>query len=467
MHRDEHLGTVTAWLLAGALFLSLAWPIAVGRTFVSDDLGGFHLPIRQFYARCLASGDDYRWFPGLYCGFYVHGESQAGMAHPLHWLLYRTLPLGSAMQAEIVLGYPAMFLGMAVWLRRLGLRRRCFGTRRDRVRVLELPAPALCPRERDRGHRPPALALARDRGPRSPRTATGAAWAGAGIAALTASQILMGYPQYVGFSLILEGGYALLRFGKAYRIWLRWMIAKALGLFASAAQLLPLVEAPAGSVRANPSRDFLGNNSLHPWNLAQDRRAPRVPARLLRRRCRGRVAEARVRRLSRGDRPGVLRLALDSPCGPPAMSSARGLGAGIRGDRDRALAREEPAASAVPDLREAPYSPSCSAHPSRYLVVAQMASAVLAAVAFSDLASLVAHRATPASACVAPPARPGGGESCRGRGPRVPVCGVTVASACRADRFGSRHGRVRRGPCRADAPSSPWEPEAGDTPPSR
>ena len=36
--------------------------------------------------------------PGLFGGFYVVGEGQLGGYHPLHWLLYRTLPLDRALR---------------------------------------------------------------------------------------------------------------------------------------------------------------------------------------------------------------------------------------------------------------------------------------------------------------------------------------------------------------------------------
>ena len=63
--------------------------------------GIFHLPLRHFYAHCLKSGDDFAWFPGIYCGFPLHGEGQVGMYHPLHLLLYSALPFGLGLQPRI------------------------------------------------------------------------------------------------------------------------------------------------------------------------------------------------------------------------------------------------------------------------------------------------------------------------------------------------------------------------------
>ena len=70
---------------------------------MGDDLGGFHWPIRTFFARCLAEGDDTLWHPGLLCGTYVHGEGQAGMDHPLHRLLYGWLPVRTAFAIEVAI----------------------------------------------------------------------------------------------------------------------------------------------------------------------------------------------------------------------------------------------------------------------------------------------------------------------------------------------------------------------------
>src|SRR3954452_2614382 len=114
--RAERLGAALACAAGLARFLPMAWPIAIGGVFRNDDLGRFHLPVRQFYARCLADGDDFRWHPGLYCGVYLQGEGQAGMDHPLHRLMYATMPTAMAFQVEAIGGYPVMFVGMMMWL---------------------------------------------------------------------------------------------------------------------------------------------------------------------------------------------------------------------------------------------------------------------------------------------------------------------------------------------------------------
>jgi hypothetical protein len=101
----------------------------------------------------------------------------------------------------------------------------------------------------------------------------GVAWAQAGVAALTSSQLLLGYPQYVGLSLLVEGAYALWLGGRRQtRGGGRWVAlagAKGLGLLGGCAQVLPTWDVLAGSWRRQPSAAFLGSYSLHPANLIQ------------------------------------------------------------------------------------------------------------------------------------------------------------------------------------------------------
>ena len=99
----------------------LAWmgrSIVTGQIPFTGDLLHFHYPLRDFYARALAAGQPFDWLPGLFSGFYVVGEGQLGGYHPLHWLLYRALPLDRAFAIELVLAYPFLFAGMWLWLRR-------------------------------------------------------------------------------------------------------------------------------------------------------------------------------------------------------------------------------------------------------------------------------------------------------------------------------------------------------------
>src|SRR5438128_1827905 len=96
---------------SAAICVPLVIPLCTGRVFTADDLSGFYLPIRYLYREALHNGDSFLWTPAFYSGLYLHGEGQAGMAHPLHLLLYGLLPLGPAFNLEIVSSYLAALAG--------------------------------------------------------------------------------------------------------------------------------------------------------------------------------------------------------------------------------------------------------------------------------------------------------------------------------------------------------------------
>lgn len=270
-----------AWLqlLAAGLLAALAWPLFAGRVFTADDLGAFHLPLRDFYARQLAAGQPFDWMPSLYCGFYVTGEGQLGAYHPLHQLLYRLLPLGAAFDWELLLHYPLMLLGMYVWLRRLVRQpdAALFG-------ALTFTFSSFCllhfvhPNALAIVAHLPWLLWAIDVALR-PGSARDHWLAVAGIAALTGSQLLLGYPQFVWFSLLAETAYAgcLLagsrrpggRLVDLVRLAAPLVGAVGCGVLIGGAQWLPTFAALARSERANVEAGFVTLGSLHPLNLLQ------------------------------------------------------------------------------------------------------------------------------------------------------------------------------------------------------
>src|SRR4051794_35681834 len=89
-------------LAAAAILGAIAWPMLRGQVYVDDDLRKYHLPLRAFYAGCLARGDRFEWCPSLHCGFDLQGEGQVGMDHPLHLALYGLLPLPAAFDLELL-----------------------------------------------------------------------------------------------------------------------------------------------------------------------------------------------------------------------------------------------------------------------------------------------------------------------------------------------------------------------------
>ncbi len=283
---------LTAWaLLAGLLlFGALAGPFFAGRVYTADDLGAFHLPVRAFYAEQLARGQAPDWMPSLYSGFYLTGEGQAGVYHPLHQILYRFLPLRAALAWECLLSYPLMFLG--TWL----LLRRRIG--RGGAAALGAVLFTFCSFNLLHFVHPNAVAVIAHipwllwaidvvlRDARRRRVALAAAL----IALLTGSQLLLGYPQYVWLSLLAEGAYAVFLLaayrytervgcheriscndcvGCAAQTWPRLVIAWGIGLLLGGVQLLPTLDAWLHSERVSAGGSFAAWGSLHPLNLLQ------------------------------------------------------------------------------------------------------------------------------------------------------------------------------------------------------
>lgn len=283
---------LAAWsaLVGLLLWAVLAGPFFAGRVYTADDLGALHLPLRAFYAQQLASGQPYDWMPSVFSGFYLTGEGQAGVYHPLHQLFYRFLPLRAALGWEYLLSYPLMMLGAWFWLRRrlerhdaaaLGALVFTFSSF-NLLHFVHPNAVAIV------AHIPWLLwaidvVLTDSRR----RRVTGAA---ALVALLTGSELLIGYPQYVLFSLLAETAYAaflliVCRYdakvgcdlqntcddciGCTARTWPRLVIAKEIGVLLGAVQLMPTLEAWLLSARQSADASFAAWGSLHPLNVLQ------------------------------------------------------------------------------------------------------------------------------------------------------------------------------------------------------
>ena len=273
---DHHRRNLFAWtLLAGLLlFAALEGPFLAGRVYTYDDLGSFHIPARVFYADQLARGEAFDWMPQLFGGFYLSGEGQAGTYHPFHLLIYRVLPINAAVAWEFLACYPLMFIGTYLFLRRrLGNRQGAvFGglvftfSGFNLLHFIHPNAIAIV------AHIPWLLwtidmAIV-DRGSRKAAAAEGL------ISLLTASQILLGYPQYVWFSLLAEAGYVVFLVHGDWRrlarnvLW-RLPAAKIGGLMIGGIQILPTVDALAHSVRSSADAAFVNIGSLYAVNLVQ------------------------------------------------------------------------------------------------------------------------------------------------------------------------------------------------------
>ncbi|MBI4423687.1 MAG: hypothetical protein HY554_08170 [Elusimicrobia bacterium] len=271
--RDRKWSPASLLWVSGFLLVlaGLTWPLWQGRIYIANDLGLQHLPTRHFYAECLKRFQSPLWFPGVYSGFYLHGEGQVGMFHPLHALLYLLLPLPAAFSLESWLSYPFLFAGCYLlfhrWLRREAALCGAFVftfSGFNTLHFIHLNAIAVV------AHYPwllLAIHLALcETEPRRVRAAEGA------VLLLTVSQLLLGHPQAVLYSVLLEGAYAglLARSGKGgVRGWARLLAVKALAALAGSVQLLPTWEALSLSVRAGPSADFRSAGSLHPVQFLQ------------------------------------------------------------------------------------------------------------------------------------------------------------------------------------------------------
>ena len=242
----------------------LAWmflPLFTGRIYVWDDLQNYHLPIRQFYAQCLTNGDSFDWIPNLFCGFFLTGSGQGGTYHPLHYFLYRWLPLGTAFNLEILISYPVMLFGMrlflerhlkridAAWLGAIVFTFSGFST----LHFLHPNAIAVV------AHIPWMLLvqdilLRPEVGSRRWRIP-----AEVSVALLTGSQLLLGYPQYVWYSLLAESSLCL-AFAGLNRTGIRTLtligLLKCFGLLLGAVQLLPSMAALAESDRLSLPPEF-------------------------------------------------------------------------------------------------------------------------------------------------------------------------------------------------------------------
>ena len=256
------------------LLAALAGPFFAGLVYTADDLGAFHLPTRAFYQQQLVRGEPFDWMPQLYSGFYLTGEGQTGVYHPWHLLLYRCLPLRVALCWEWLAAYPLMLLGGWMFLRRrLGRSDAAmFGSlvftfsSFNLLHFIHPNAVAVITHI-------PWLLWAIDVVLVDPDRRK-AAWAQAAVALLTGSQLLLGYPQYVWFSLIAEAAYAAfvltrLTHTARKRLWSRLAIAKGCGLLVGGIQLLPTIDALSHSARGSADAAFAAWGSLHPMNLLQ------------------------------------------------------------------------------------------------------------------------------------------------------------------------------------------------------
>ena len=256
---------------SAALFIPLLFPLLTGRVFTRDDLAALHLPFRYLYREALRSGDSFLWTSAYHSGFYLHGEGEAGMAHPLHLLLYRFLPLGPAFNMEIVFTYVAMLIGTGLLFLRLGLASEAAWLGAmvfafsgfnlfNLMHVNHIAAVAHVPWLLLAAH---VLLTSPDRRGRAP--------AFVGVALVVGSQLLIGNPQYMWLTFVVlalmtawlwHDGVPTSRVGLLIG-------AGALGALLGAVQLLPTLDFARESTRMAYSQEEALSFSLSPLNLVQ------------------------------------------------------------------------------------------------------------------------------------------------------------------------------------------------------
>jgi hypothetical protein len=258
----EQIAAISAIFLA----ILMALPLLRGHVSVHWDSGALHLPIREFYAECLARGDSFDWMPGQYGGFFMTGEGEAGCYHPLHFVLYRFLPLDVAFAFEYAANYAIMLAGMVIFLRRkiglagawlAGLTYTFSASNVNHgVNFVQVLAHL------------PWLMWSLDRiAAAASRPARLRACALLGL--LTGSQILAGHPQATSYSLFTEVLYASFLIWKAESKWsigTMFFGGKLIGLLIGAVQLLATL-AFLGETNRTTFDPFFG--SISPVQLVQ------------------------------------------------------------------------------------------------------------------------------------------------------------------------------------------------------
>jgi hypothetical protein len=225
--------------------------LLTGRVPLYLDLGVFHLPIRAFYHRCLIQGQSFDWCPNLYGGMFLSGEGEHGPYHPLHLLLYRFLPLDRAFALEAYLHVPLLFAGLFLFLRRY-------------VHATAALLGALCytfcagsichniyPNYQGVIAHLPWILLLLD-GAAATSSAPIRRLSLCGVGLLTGSQLLLGAPQALSFSLFTEVLFVLFlawHYRPHWTFWPCWLTANLLGLLIGSVQILATRELLANSTR--------------------------------------------------------------------------------------------------------------------------------------------------------------------------------------------------------------------------
>jgi hypothetical protein len=108
-------------LLALALTVVFWHPLWFGGGLVGSDIYAYFLPQKQVYAQALVAGELPLWNNRVGHGYPQLAESQTGACYPFHLVLYRTLSLNAAYNANIIIHYALAFWFTWLYARRLKL----------------------------------------------------------------------------------------------------------------------------------------------------------------------------------------------------------------------------------------------------------------------------------------------------------------------------------------------------------
>lgn len=209
LKRERLLILWPAVIASVAMLLWMGRSLVTGQIPVTGDLLHWNYPIRDFYAGAIGKRQRPFWMPSIFSGFDIAGEGQLGVFHPLHWLLYRFLPLDRAFAIELVVPYLFLFGGTWLLLRRkVPSAPATFGAMLFTFCGFNLSHGVHMNMVAIVAHIPWMLWLC-DRAftvetPRNRRLSA------AGIALLTGSQVLLGHPQAVWWSALIVASYLAL-----------------------------------------------------------------------------------------------------------------------------------------------------------------------------------------------------------------------------------------------------------------
>jgi hypothetical protein len=107
---------ILVWTVAIAVYFAKA--VSLREALFYFDITEINYPYRDFFASELKAGRFSRWHPGLYCGFPLYSESQAGYFHPLKYLFYPWLATWQAFNLDTIGSVWLTGIGTYGWLRR-------------------------------------------------------------------------------------------------------------------------------------------------------------------------------------------------------------------------------------------------------------------------------------------------------------------------------------------------------------